>query len=50
MSKRNPPKGDSRVTAEEREEKNHMDRFRRLARVVNMHGKPGAPKPKKGGK
>lgn len=46
MSKKSPPAGDARVTAEERAEKSHMDLFRRLARVVNMHGHPGAPKPK----
>ena len=50
MSKRKPPKGDSRVTSEELAEKDHMDRFRRLAKVVNMHGKPGVRKPKGGGK
>lgn len=29
---------------------NHMDIYFRLARVLNMHGTPGVPKPKKGGK
>lgn len=27
----------------------HMDMYRRLARIVNMHGKPGEPKGKKRG-
>lgn len=49
MSKKKPPKGDIRMTAEELAEKDHMDRFRRLARVVNMHGKPGDRKPKRQG-
>jgi hypothetical protein len=40
------PKGDTRLTEEERRETNHMDTFRRLARVVNMHGKPGEKKKK----
>lgn len=48
MSKKSYPAGDSRVTAEELAEKDHMDLFRRLARVVNMHGSPGTRKPKKG--
>ena len=34
---------------QERDE-NHMQLFERLARVKNMHGAPGAPKPKGGGK
>lgn len=29
---------------------NHMDIYFRLARVLNMHGTPGVPKPKKGGR
>ena len=45
MAKKNPA-GDLRLTAEERAERNHMDTFRRLARVVNMHGHPGPKKPK----
>ena len=44
MSKQKPPTGDIRITEEERREKDHMDTFRRLARVVNMHGKPGEKK------
>ena len=36
--------GDSRLTAEELAERNHMDVFRRLARVVNMHNPP-SPRP-----
>lgn len=46
MSKKSVPAGDSRVTAEERAERDHMDLFRRLARVVNMHGHPGVRKTK----
>lgn len=29
---------------------NHMQVFARLARVVNMHGRPGPRKPKGGGR
>lgn len=35
---------------EEPREENHMQVFARLAKVVNMHGHPGARKPKGGGK
>ena len=47
MSKRKPPKKDIRVTDAERKETNHMDVFRRLANIKNMHGSPGDRKPKK---
>lgn len=29
---------------------NHQEIFKRLASIKNMHGTPGVPKPKKGGK
>lgn len=45
--KKKTPSGNSKETAEEQAERNHMDRFRRLAKVVNMHGKPGMRKPRK---
>ena len=42
---RKPPNHD-RGTIEERSE-NHQQLFRRLASVIQMHGKPGPRKPKK---
>lgn len=38
------------VFYEEPREETHMDVFRRLAAVKNMHGTPGIRKPKGGGK
>lgn len=38
------------VLHEEPREETHMEVFRRLAAVKNMHGHPGPRKPKGGGK
>lgn len=38
------------VIREEPREETHMEIFRRLAAVINMHGHPGDRKPKGGGR
>ena len=46
MGKKTPHKNE-RYTEAEKKPETHMDVFKRLANVKNMHGHPGVRKPKR---